>query len=59
MSRLVEELAGPVESALTTMGMLRLRRQDLEPFLPDDVGLPTILSDPPFRLFDAVFYWED
>lgn len=27
--------------------------------LPFQAKIPTILSDPPYKLFDALFYWED
>ncbi|MEN2465848.1 hypothetical protein [Ornithinibacillus sp. JPR2-1] len=27
--------------------------------LPFQAKIPTILADPPYKLFDALFYWED
>lgn len=49
----------PVTSTLTAAGLRRLSRGELAAFLPAEVSVPTILSDPPFRQFDALFYWED
>ena len=51
--------AGPVTALLTAAGLERLRRQDLAVPLPDTIQVPTILTDPPFRQFDALFHWED
>jgi hypothetical protein len=55
----VTELAAQVQSVLESRGMARASREELEPGLPDGVSPPTIMSDPPFRFFDALYYWED
>ena len=49
----------PVTALLTAAGLRRLSRADLAAPLPPDVMVPTILSDKPFRQFDALFHWED
>ncbi len=36
-----------------------LHRQDLAVALPEALQVPTILTDLPFRQFDALFHWED
>ena len=48
-----------VTALLTAAGLQRLSRSDLAALLPDDVQVPTILTDKPLRQFDALFYWED
>ena len=52
-------LVGPVTALLTAAGLQRLRRQDLAATLPETLQVPTILTDLPFRQFDALFHWED
>ncbi len=52
-------LVGPVTTLLVARGLQRLTRPQLAAFLPDDVQVTTILTDEPFREFDALFYWED
>ena len=49
----------PVTALLTAAGLQRLHRQDLAAPLPDTLRVPTILTDLPFRQFDALFHWED
>ena len=49
----------PVTGLLTAAGLQRLSRADLAALLPPDVRVPTILSNEPFRQFDALFHWED
>ena len=49
----------PVTALLTSAGLRRLHRPDLAALLPEACRVPTILSDPPFRQFDALFHWED
>ena len=49
----------PMTALLTAAGLRRLSRADLAAPLPPDVRVPTILSDQPFRQFDALFHWED
>ena len=50
---------GPVTARLTAAGLQRLHRQDLAALLPETLQVPTILTDLPFRQFDALFHWED
>ena len=49
----------PVTNLLTKAGLQRLHRQDLAAPLPETLHVPTILTDLPFRQFDALFYWQD
>ena len=49
----------PLTALLTVAGLQRLSRGDLAAPLPIDVMVPTILTDQPFRQFDALFHWED
>ena len=44
---------------LSSNGMRELTKADMAGLLPADVRVPTILADPPFRVFDAIFHWED
>lgn len=59
----VAALVPDVERVLGDLGMVRLRRGDLERPLPPGTDVPTLLpevgGDSPLRLFDAVFYWSD
>ena len=52
-------LVRPVTALLTAGGLQRLARPKLAAFLPAAMQVPTILTDGPFRQFDALFYWED
>ncbi len=49
----------PVTALLTAAGLQRLSRGDLAALLSAEVMVPTILTDQPFRQFDALFHWED
>jgi hypothetical protein len=55
----VEALAEEIQALLQEHGLRRLRRDDVSLPLPDGTAVPTILSDEPFTVFDAVFHWED
>ncbi len=55
----IQEIADNVCAVLDDRGLVRLRADDLSTLLACDVSIPTILGDPPFREFDALFYWED
>ncbi len=48
-----------VTTLLTVAGLRRLSRSDLAALLSEEVQVPTILTDQPWRQFDALFYWED
>ena len=52
-------LVAPVTILLAARGLQRLSRSELAAFLPEDAQVPTILTDEPFRQFDALFHWED
>ncbi len=52
-------LVAPLTALLTAAGLQRLRRHDLAAPLPGTPQVPTILTDLPFRQFDALFHWED
>lgn len=46
-------------AVLNSQGLVRLSAEKLSGVLPDRIQVPTILDDPPWRVFDAIFYWED
>ena len=55
----VAALAERAQPVLERHGLARARRAELETPLPPDLSIPTILSDPPYAVFDALFHWED
>ena len=55
----VRTLEEGVCNTLAGRGLTRLHADDLSAILPHDTDIPTNLSDPPWRHFDALFYWED
>lgn len=56
---LVEHI-NPITKILQKVGLQRLERNELAQPLPEKFEMPrTILSDPPFHHFDALFHWED
>ena len=55
----VVRLAPKVCKILNERGFVRLAAGDLGALLPAKTQVPTILTDPPFRHFDSLFYWED
>jgi len=55
----VTELVPRVTAVLDDRGLKRLHKFDLDTILPNDVHVPTIMSEQVFRHFDALFYWED
>lgn len=46
-------------SILEARGLVRALAADLSLYLPPEIDIPTILTDPPYRHFDALFHWED
>ena len=48
-----------IRKQLESFNFQILEREYLNQFLPFKATIPTIMSDPPYRLFDAFFYWED
>jgi hypothetical protein len=52
-------LEGQIDSFLGASGLKRLRKAELEPEVGSEHKVPTILADPPFTRFDALFFWED
>lgn len=57
-SALAPTVAG-IDITLKGLGLKRLLQAELEPLISPTHCVPTILSDPPYRVFDALFYWED
>ncbi|MFC1643275.1 hypothetical protein ACFL5O_11435, partial [Myxococcota bacterium] len=55
----VVTLSHQVEEWLEGQGHVRLRKAALDRLLPEGVAVPTILTDGPYREFDALFHWED
>lgn len=55
----LEDLAKSICKTLGNRGFVRLSKAQLSGILAKDVKIPTILSDPPWCDFDALFYWED
>lgn len=55
----VIQLAGDIEPILERNALKRLRKTDLVAELDSKFKVPTILTHRPFRMFDALFYWED
>lgn len=55
----VARLAAAAEPVLDSYGLHRMFKDDLAGLLPSDWKVPTILSDPPYTVFDALFHWED
>ncbi len=55
----VQKLSNNIEPILNSLGLIRLNKEELSKPLDPDLIVPTILSDPPFALFDAIFNWED
>lgn len=55
----LEELARSVCKTLDDRDFARLSKAQLSGILSKDIKVSTILSDPPWCAFDALFYWED
>lgn len=55
----VSQLALQVQPVLDAQGLIRLHAADLAEPLQPGIRVPTILGDPPYTRFDALFYWED
>lgn len=52
-------LAARVQALLESHGIRRLSHADLAAPLAPALSVPTILTDPPYTEFDALFHWED
>lgn len=48
-----------INKVLDQFGMTFLAREELDIEIDFDITIPTILSDPPYKVFDCLFYWED
>ncbi|MCB0503351.1 MAG: hypothetical protein KDD32_11760 [Bacteroidetes bacterium] len=48
-----------IKNTLNQYGIILLTREELDKKLEFEIKIPTILSDPPFKVFDCLFYWED
>ncbi|MFT5125876.1 MAG: hypothetical protein ACI97B_004527 [Verrucomicrobiales bacterium] len=55
----VLDLLPRVTEVIDRHGLKRLQSSDLDTWLSMDANAPTTLAGPPFRHFDARFYWED
>lgn len=55
----VMALAQQVQALLEQRGLLRVTKAQLAALLTSDLRVPTILTDGPFRHFDALIHWED
>lgn len=55
----VKLLAEQLRESLEQQGLRRLQRRDLSSPLRADATVPTILSEAPYTVFDALFHWED
>lgn len=55
----IDSLAKQVGVLLEPHGLHRLKRSDLSSALRSDAIVPTILSNEPYTVFDAMFHWED
>lgn len=59
--RNVERLVAPVCAVLDSNGLIRLSKADLGPPLPGSCygAFYTMITQPPWRHFDALFHWVD
>lgn len=57
--RATTNLVEAVCNVLDSHGLVRLTQKQLSGVLSRDLKIPTILTDPPWHHFDAIFYWED
>ena len=48
-----------IKNILNQYGITILTEKELDKKLEFEINIPTILSDPPYRVFDCLFYWED
>lgn len=53
------KLAAAVQKVLEEQQLVRLYAQELTHPLPPGTAVPTLLGDPPYSQWDALFYWED
>lgn len=58
-SQAVINLADDVQAILEEHGLIRLNHAMLDKPLDPDIDVPTVLTNRPFTLFDALFHWED
>ena len=55
----VQRLSREVQDRLGPRGYVRLERATVSDLLPEGIAVPTILTDGPYREFDALFHWVD
>ncbi|MFC4632493.1 hypothetical protein ACFO3O_01135 [Dokdonia ponticola] len=48
-----------IQNILNQYGISVLTKVELDKKLEFKISIPTILSEPPFKVFDCLFYWED
>ena len=53
------QIIDKVNDLLAENGWQQLTKEYANQYLGFDISIPTILNDPPFKVFDAIFYWED
>ncbi|WP_066304446.1 hypothetical protein [Bacillus sp. FJAT-29814] len=54
-----EEQVKAIKDVLERYQYTILEQDYLNQLLPFDADIPTIFSEPPYRVYDALFYWED
>lgn len=55
----IRRLADQMQPVLEDMGFIRATRDMLQDPIPAGIKVPTVLTDAPYSMFDAIFYWED
>jgi hypothetical protein len=59
LSPATSELGQQLQTALEARGLKRVRPEDLNTPLPDDVMHRATINSPPYTEFDAYFHWHD
>lgn len=54
-----EEMAAGIRGVLARYHFKDLDSNYVSQPLPFEADIPTLLGDPPYKIFDALFYWED
>lgn len=55
----VVQVCKDVEHQLWKRGFIRLRREDVDRPIPEDIKVETIMDAGRYYLFDAIFHWTD
>lgn len=48
-----------ITKIIEQFGITCLTKEVLDKFIDFEIMIPTILTDPPYRVFDCLFYWAD